>query len=74
MVLPRVPLGGRFRITGVRSDSPLAFRLMELGLIEGAEGRVLRRAPLGDPLHLRVGDYELALRASEAALIEVMAV
>ncbi len=74
MVLPRVPLGARFRITGIRSSSPLAFRLMELGLIEGAEGRVLRRAPLGDPLHLRVGDYELALRASEAALIEVMAV
>ncbi len=73
MVLPRVPLGARFRITAIRASSPVAHRLMELGLIEGAEGRLLRRAPLGDPLHLRVGDYELAVRASEASLIEVKA-
>ncbi len=71
MVLSAVPLGSRFRITRVRPESPLAFRLMEMGLIEGAEGRLLRRAPFGDPLQVRVGDYELAVRSSEAALIDV---
>ena len=44
---------------------------MEMGLIEGTEVQVIRRAPLGDPLHVRVGDYELSLRASEAELIDV---
>ena len=44
---------------------------MEMGLIEGAEIQVVRRAPLGDPLHVRVGDYELSLRLAEADLIEV---
>lgn len=44
---------------------------MELGLIEGAEIRVLRRAPLGDPLCVRVGDFEIALRSDEANLVDV---
>lgn len=63
--------GTRFRVTGVRLDNPLSRRLMEMGLISGAVVQVLRRAPLGDPLQLRVGDYELSLRSSEAALLDV---
>jgi ferrous iron transport protein A len=46
---------------------------MEMGLVEGAEVRVVRRAPLGDPMQVRVGDYDLSLRASEARLIGVAA-
>ncbi len=59
------------RITKVHGDDPLTYRLMEMGLIEGAEVTVLGRAPLGDPLHVRLGDYELSLRAEEAALVDV---
>lgn len=47
---------------------------MEMGLIEGAEIELVRRAPLGDPLQVRLGDYEMSLRASEAELIEVAAI
>jgi len=71
MSLAGVSLGSRVRITGVNGSGPLSFRLMEMGLIEGAEVQVLRRAPLGDPLQLRVGDYELSLRFAEAALVDV---
>jgi len=46
---------------------------MEMGLIEGAELQLIRRAPFGDPLQLRLGDYELSLRSSEAELIDVVA-
>ena len=46
-------------------------RLMEMGLIEGACVEVVGRAPLGDPLHLRLGDYELSLRRAEAELIDI---
>jgi len=74
MSLAGAPLGARFRITGVRAQNSSSHRLMEMGLIEGSEVKVLRRAPLGDPMHLRLGDYELSLRASEAALIDVDAV
>lgn len=71
MVLASANLGCRCRINKVASDSPLAFRLMEMGLIEGAELQLVRRAPLGDPVQIRLGDYDLSLRNSEAALIDV---
>jgi ferrous iron transport protein A len=74
MSLARARLGTRLRITGINPGSPLAYRLMEMGLIEGAEVQVIRRAPLGDPLHLRLGDYELSLRATEAELVDVAAI
>jgi len=66
-----VPKGASCRIVGVR-PGPWSLRMMEMGLIEGAGVRVLRRAPLGDPLQLRVGDYDLSLRLSEAHLVDVI--
>lgn len=71
MSLARVPLRRRVTVTGVRSNGLLSHRLMEMGLIEGTEVEVVRRAPLGDPLQVRLGDYELSLRSSEADLVEV---
>jgi Fe2+ transport system protein FeoA len=59
------------RVIGIRGGGPMAYRLMEMGLIEGALVEVLGRAPLGDPLHVRLGDYELSLRNAEAALVDV---
>lgn len=71
MSLVHAPLSRGVRVTGVRGDGPMSFRLMEMGLIEGARVEVVGRAPLGDPLHLRLGDYELSLRCEEAALVDV---
>lgn len=74
MSLARVDSGRRIRVRGIRGGNPLSYRLMEMGLIEGAEVHVIRRAPLGDPLQVSMGDYELSLRASEAELIDVEAI
>lgn len=71
MSLAGIPLATPVRISNVRCNSPSTFRLMEMGLIEGAEVVVVRRAPLGDPLQVRLGDYELSLRSSEAELVDV---
>lgn len=71
MSLAQAPLATVVQVTGVRSAGPVSYRLMEMGLVEGARLQVLRRAPLGDPLHVRLGDYELSLRSSEAELIQV---
>ncbi len=71
MSLAHVPNASTVRVRGIRTDSTLAYRLMEMGLIEGAEVEVLGRAPLGDPLRVRLGDYELSLRAKEADLVDV---
>ena len=71
MSLRNATLGASFRVRGVRLDNPVSYRLMELGVIEGAEVQLVRRAPLGDPIQVRVGDYDLSLRATEADLIDV---
>ena len=73
MSLARAPLRTRLRISEIRSNSPFSYRLMEMGLVEGAEIQVIRRAPLGDPLHVRLGDCDLSLRCSEAELVQVSA-
>lgn len=52
-------------------ESSLKVKLMEMGLIEGKELRVLYRAPFGDPIAIDVEGYVLSLRNDEADLISV---
>ena len=49
----------------------VSYRLMEMGLVEGAVVEMLGRAPLGDPLRVRLGDYRLSIRVSDARLVEL---
>jgi ferrous iron transport protein A len=54
-------------ICGFTSDD--VQRLMEMGLVEGTTVEVLRYAPAGDPVEIRVMGYALSLRKVEAACI-----
>jgi Fe2+ transport system protein FeoA len=54
---------------GGRRD--IAIRLMEMGLLPGTRVEVLRVAPLGDPIELRVRGFALSIRRSEARKVEV---
>jgi ferrous iron transport protein A len=58
-------------ISAVNGDDVVVQRLMEMGLLEGEEIEVLGFAPLGDPMEVRLRDYRLSLRRSEAARIAV---
>lgn len=44
-------------------------RLLEMGLMQGVRVRLVRRAPLGDPLEIHLKGYRLMLRDSEACEI-----
>jgi ferrous iron transport protein A len=72
--LDQLAVGQRGRITGLSGSDTLAQRLMEMGLFEGEEIEVIAIAPLGDPLEVRLRDYRLSLRRSEAARIQVTVV
>lgn len=72
MTLDSTPFGTNARIVAVDGTSALAKRLMEMGLVPGARVSVIRSAPLGDPLQIRVQDYNLALRRVEARTIAVV--
>jgi len=63
--------GTSARIHEIRGEGPVGQRLLEMGLVDGSEVRVVRTAPLGDPLEVEVLGYQLTLRRSEAAAILV---
>ena len=50
-------------------DSALKERLMTMGLIPGTKVQILRSAPLGDPIAIRVRSYNLAIRKADAEKI-----
>jgi len=50
----------------IRAAGPIGQRLMEMGLIEGTRVDVLRVAPFGDPIEVRLLDFRLSLRKAEA--------
>ncbi len=51
----------------------VARRLFDLGFAPGAEVRMLRRAPMADPLVFRVAGYDIALRRAQARCVTVTA-
>ncbi|MBQ7516731.1 MAG: ferrous iron transport protein A [Schwartzia sp.] len=70
MTLSEGTPGTTLRIRSI-GDSELKSRLMTMGLIPGTPVTVLRSAPLGDPMAIRVRSYNLALRRDDAGRIEV---
>lgn len=63
--------GTRIRVLGYTSETDYSAQLRRLGLVPGTEVTVLRRAPLGDPLEIRLRGYSLALRPSEAQALQI---
>jgi len=63
--------GGRGRVTKMGGEPDALRRLMEMGLMRGTAVEVVRRAPLGDPLEVKVRGFMLTLRRTEAEHIEV---
>jgi len=58
-------------IAEINTSSEDRSRLMELGLVPGTVVEVVRYAPMGDPLEIKVRGYLLTLRRHEAELIRV---
>ena len=71
MTLDELPLGQKAKVVKLSGESAVRRRLMEMGLTPGAGVETVRRAPLGDPLDVRVRGYHLSLRKVEASAVEV---
>jgi len=59
------------RITSIGAIGPLKRRLMDMGVLVGERVEVVKVAPLGDPIEIRVKSYSLSLRKREAEQIGV---
>lgn len=58
-------------VLAMNGDAEATHRLMEMGLLPGTPLRLVRFAPLGDPLEIEVRGYHLSLRRAEASAIVV---
>jgi ferrous iron transport protein A len=70
-VLRDVPVGKSARVLKLTGEGKLKRRLMDMGITPGIVVEVVKVAPLGDPVELRVRGYALSVRKEEAAHIEV---
>ena len=71
MTLRDLPAGRDARVTSVTGASRVTRRLLEMGVVPGADVQVVKAAPFGDPIEVRVRGFNLAMRRSEADMIEV---
>ena len=65
--------GERATIIKVGGEGPVRRRILDMGVVSGADIEVVRVAPLGDPVEFRIKGYNLSLRKSEAQNIQVEA-
>lgn len=63
--------GERATIIKVGGEGPVRRRILDMGVVTGADIEVVRVAPLGDPVEFRVKGYNLSLRKSEAQNVQV---
>ena len=71
MTLETLRPGQSARIEAVGGEGALRQHFLDMGVIPGASVRVMKLAPLGDPMELRIHGYELTLRLADAAKIEI---
>ena len=69
--LRSVRAGQKVRIVEVQAEGELGRRIRDMGLVPGAEVQVMGRAPLRDPVALRLSGFTLSLRNREADHIVV---
>lgn len=71
MTLKELELGSTAVVTIVGGEGSLRQHFLDMGVIPGAEVTVVKYAPMGDPMELRIHGYELTLRLADAEKIEV---
>lgn len=69
--LAELPVGARAVVRKVSGEPELLRRLMELGFVPGTTITLVRRAPMGDPIELRLRGTHFSIRNTEADRIDV---
>ena len=71
MKMSELKPGDQGVVMAVNAPGEIAQRLFDMGLIKGTHFKVLRKAPLGDPLEIKLRGFLLALRMKEAECVSV---
>lgn len=71
LTLDCIRYGDRFRVVHLTAVGEIRQRLLDMGFIRGAAGRVLRAALMRDPIELEMNGFKVSLRLAEARDIVV---
>ena len=71
MTLDELTPGSECRITKLSIGDKLGQRLMDMGIFPGLSLKVVRNAPMEDPMHIEIDGYAISLRHDEAKFVEV---
>ena len=71
VTLDTLKVGQRGIVARVKGQRPARRRMLDMGLVPGAEVKVVRVAPFGDPVEFQVKGYSLSLRKTEASNVTV---
>ncbi|MCI8458856.1 MAG: ferrous iron transport protein A [Clostridia bacterium] len=70
-LLSECKAGEHGKVLSVQGEGKMRRRLFDMGVTVGAPVQMRKKAPLGDPIQVTVRGYELTLRKTEAACVEV---
>ena len=71
MKLSELKVGEKGTVVAVNGEGAVRRRLFDMGITPGAEVYLRKKAPLGDPIEISLRGYELTLRKSEAANVDI---
>ena len=69
MTLNDLEIGSSGIITAVGGEGSLRQHFLDMGVIPGAEVTLIKYAPMGDPMELRIHGYELTLRRADGEIV-----
>ena len=64
-------IGDTVKVVKLHGEGAIKRRIMDMGITKGVEIYDRKVAPLGDPIEVKVRDYELSMRKADAEMIEV---
>ncbi len=71
MNLKEAKVGDVVVVKKLNGEGAVKRRIMDMGITKGVEIRIMKLAPLGDPIEVTVRGYELSLRKADAEKIDV---
>ena len=71
LTLRDVKIGETVTVVKLHGEGAIKRRIMDMGITKGVVIKVVKVAPLGDPIELNVRGYELSVRKADAEMIEV---
>jgi len=71
MTLNELRPGEKAKVVSIGTTGVMKQRILDMGVTPGVQVKLIKIAPLGDPVEITVRGYQLSLRKSEAALIQV---